>query len=140
MKTNTITPARVVACIVLVLAATGCSRGSRGNPDAQEKNRAATPAEGGATLTTGSAGESKNFGDTRTTTQVEGRSPSASPTGLSKDTTAQPAVQTPTTVTPTGQQPSQNVQTPQNAPAAEGTQTQRPQVPPSTSPPPDAPK
>jgi hypothetical protein len=63
---------------------TGCGRQSRGNSDAQE-NRAATPAEGGATSTKGSAGESKNFGDTRTKTEVDGKSPSASPTGLSKD-------------------------------------------------------
>lgn len=81
MKTKLITG---LAALTLVLAA-GCNRGqTRGNADANE-NRAATPAEGGATSTTGSAGDARNFGDTRTKTQSDGASPSASPTGVSKD-------------------------------------------------------
>jgi hypothetical protein len=75
------TPAiAVVAALVL----TGCGRQSRGNADA-EQHRAATPAEGGATSTKGSAGEAKNFGDTRKKKAVDGTTQSASPSGLSKD-------------------------------------------------------
>ena len=86
-----------------VLLTTGCGRQTRGNADAYE-NRAATPAEGGATSTAGSAGESKNYGDTRAKTEVDGRSPSASPTGLSQDTKAQHNVSTPGSGASTGQQ------------------------------------
>lgn len=63
----------------------GCNRQERGNADATEKSRAATPAEGGGTSTAGSAGASKNFGDTRKKTEAEGMTSSASPTGMSKD-------------------------------------------------------
>lgn len=91
--------------LAMVLA-TGCGRQTRGNADAQE-NRAAKPGEGGGTSTRGSAGESKNFGDTRTKTEVDGRSPSASPTGLSQDTTSEHNVQTSGAGASTGQQTQQ---------------------------------
>lgn len=63
--------------ITLALAAlpmfAGCNRGSKANV-----NDVANPAHG-------SANEPKNMGDTRAKTNEDGRSPSASPTGLSKD-------------------------------------------------------
>lgn len=92
MKTR---PLLVSALVVsaLLSVAPGCNRQSRGNSDAQA-NRAASPAEGGATSTQASAGEAKNFGDTQTKAQVDGRSPSASPTGRSQDATAGHNVQT----------------------------------------------
>jgi hypothetical protein len=74
----------LAATLVMGVGLTGCGGQSRGNADANQ-NRAASPAEGGSTSTAGSAGESKNFGDTRAKTEAEGRSQSASPTGLSKD-------------------------------------------------------
>lgn len=96
-------PGLVFVVSLATLAATGCSRQSRGNSDAQE-NRAATPAEGGATSMAGSAGEAKNFGDTQKKTEVDGRSPSASATGLSQDATAGHNVQTSGAGASTGQQ------------------------------------
>ena len=87
-----------------VLIASGCGRQSRGNADAMDQSRATTTAEGGATSTAGSAGESKNFGDTRTKTEVDGRSPSASPTGLSQDATPRHNVQTSGAGASTGQE------------------------------------
>ena len=89
-----------------LLAATGCGGQSRGNADAGE-NRAAAPSEGGATSTAGSAGESKNYGDTRAKTEVDGRSPNASPTGLSQDASAEHNVNTPASGASTGQQSAQ---------------------------------
>src|SRR5688572_21031866 len=89
------------------LATSGCGRQSRGNADAENQSRAATPAEGGGTSTAGSAGESKNYGDTRAKTEVDGRSPSASPTGLSQDATAEHNVKTPGAGASTGQQSQQ---------------------------------
>ena len=77
--------ASAVALVIAVVVLTGCNRQSRSNADSTEKSRAATPAEGGSTSTAGSAGESKNFGDTRKKTEVEGQTQTASPTGLSKD-------------------------------------------------------
>lgn len=74
----------LVVSILAALLAGGCGRQTRGNAD-MEKNRAATPAEGGATSTAGGAGDPRNFGDTRATQQQEGTSQSASPTGWSKD-------------------------------------------------------
>jgi hypothetical protein len=103
MKTKTPWSVVTAASLALALLLPGCNRQSRGNSDA-ERNRAATPAEGGATSTAGSAGESKNFGDTRTKTEQDGRSPSASPTGLSKDTKAEHAIDTPAAGASTGQQ------------------------------------
>ena len=87
-----------------VLTLSGCGGQSRGNADAESENRAAKPSEGGATSTAGSAGESKNYGDTRTKTEVDGRSPSASPTGLSQDATAEHNVKTSGAGASTGQQ------------------------------------
>jgi hypothetical protein len=107
MKTKIISAP--VACVILVIAGVGCNRGSRANSDA---NRAASPAEGGATSTAGSAGESKNFGDTRAKTEIDGQSPSASPTGRSKDISAKQAVETPAAGASTGPQQNQNAQTP----------------------------
>jgi hypothetical protein len=78
-----------VSGLALALLLGGCGGQSRGNADAIE-NRAATPAEGGATSTAGSAGQSKNFGDTRAKAQQDGQSPSASPTGVSTDTPETP--------------------------------------------------
>jgi hypothetical protein len=69
----------------LVLLGAGCNRQTRGNADARAESRAATPAEGGATSTQGSAGDAKNFGDTRTKQKQDATTPSASPTGLSQD-------------------------------------------------------
>lgn len=48
----------------LAFGTAGCDRQTRGNADAQGHSRAASPEEGGATTTTGSAGQAKNFGDT----------------------------------------------------------------------------
>ena len=98
---------RFMAAILGLVALTtaGCDRKSRGNP-ADERYRAATPAEGGATSTQGSAGDPKNFGDTRTKTEQEGKSPSASPTGLSKDAKATDQTQTPAAGPSTGPAPS----------------------------------
>ena len=98
----------MVSLVVLgALVTAGCGRQSRGNADADDKSRAATPAEGGGTSTAGSAGEAKNFGDTRKKTEVDGKSPSASPTGLSQDASAQHNVQTPAAGASTGQQSQQ---------------------------------
>lgn len=94
MNTNLFPCRLVVALALSAFVLTGCGRQTRGNADADE-NRATTPADGGATSTAGSAGESKNFGDTRAKTEVEGRSPSASPTGLSQDTKTEHNVNTP---------------------------------------------
>jgi hypothetical protein len=69
----------------LAIALSGCGRQTRGSADAHDQSRAASPAEGGATSTQGSAGDSTSFGDTRSKTQQDGVSPSASPTGMSKD-------------------------------------------------------
>ncbi|MGH7944468.1 MAG: hypothetical protein ACREH8_14435 [Opitutaceae bacterium] len=100
-------PASVAVSLVLVtFVLTGCGGQSRGNADAEE-NRAATPAEGGATSTAGSAGQPKNYGDTKASTEVDGRSPSASPTGLSKDTKTEHNVNTPAAGASTGQQTQQ---------------------------------
>ena len=93
--------------LAAALVTAGCGGQSRGNADAYEKNRAATPAEGGSTSTAGSAGESKNFGDTRAKAQEDGRSPSASPTGLSQDTSAKHNIQTSGAGASTGQQTQQ---------------------------------
>lgn len=48
----------------VALSTGGCGRQSRGNADAEGRNRAATPEEGGSATTSGSAGQAKNFGDT----------------------------------------------------------------------------
>jgi hypothetical protein len=111
MKTKLISS--TIVCVILMTMGAGCNRQSRGNSDA---NRAASPAEGGATSTAGSAGESKNFGDTRAKTDTDGQSPSASPTGRSKDTSAKHAVETPAAGASTGQQENQNTQTTTPAP------------------------
>jgi hypothetical protein len=100
-----LSPFALLASLALLVGA-GCGGQSRGNADAQE-NRAASPAEGGATSTTGSAAESKNYGDTRAKTEKDGRSPSASPSGLSQDTKAEHNVQTPASGASTGQQAQQ---------------------------------
>jgi len=94
MNTKTLTATLTAAFSLAAFASGGCDRKTRSNP-ADEQHRAATPAEGGNTLTQGSAGDRKNFGDTRATTQVDGKSPSASPTGMSKDTTPARQTQTP---------------------------------------------
>lgn len=108
MKTNQLSPRLMVVAALLALAGTGCNRQSRGNADASNDNvRAASPAEGGATSTAGSAGDPKNFGDTRQKAQVDGQSPSASPTGLSQDASAQHNVQTSGAGASTGQQTQQ---------------------------------
>ena len=88
--------------LTLVLLTAGCGGQSRGNAYAEE-NRAATPAEGGATSSAGSAGQSKNFGATQAKTEVDGRSPSASPTGLSQDAKPEHNVNTPASGASTGQ-------------------------------------
>lgn len=85
MKTPTLTILAAASLASLVLTC-GCGK-TRGNADV-DKTRAATPQEGGATLTQGSAGDAKNFGDTRATTQQTGVTPSESPTGWSKDAKA----------------------------------------------------
>lgn len=105
MKTNS--PIFVtITLTAAVIAIAGCDRKTRANP-ANEEHRAATPAEGGNTLTQGSAGDRKNFGDTRTKTEVDGKSPSASPTGMSKDVTPAQQTQTPAAGPSTGPTPSQ---------------------------------
>ena len=104
MKTKLSQASLGVAALLATLIVTGCGGQSRGDADAYDKNRAASPAEGGATSTAGSAGESKNFGDTRAKTEVDGRSPSASPTGLSQDATAKHNVQTSGAGASTGQE------------------------------------
>jgi hypothetical protein len=107
MNTN-FSPFRLLVPLALFgLILSGCGGQTRGNADAQE-NRAKTPADGGATSTSGSAGDSKNFGDTRAKTEVDGRSPSASPTGLSQDTKAEHNVNTPASGASTGQQSQQS--------------------------------
>jgi hypothetical protein len=111
MNTNYVQAGFISGVALVVLLSAGCNRQSRGNADAGNDNRAAAPAEGGGTSTKGSAGEAKNFGDTRTATEQVGRSPSASPTGLSQDTNAQHNVQTPGAGASTGQsQPVQSGQ------------------------------
>ena len=85
MKTNVFKLSLAAGLAALLLAGSGCNRQTRGNADAENRSRAASPQEGGATSTAGSAGESKNFGDTQAKQQQEGHSPSASPTGLSQD-------------------------------------------------------
>ena len=104
MKTTFSRAAFPLIFVMAGLALSGCGRQSRGNADAMDQSRAASPAEGGATSTAGSAGESKNFGDTRAKTEVDGRSPSASPTGLSQDATEKNNVQTSGAGASTGQQ------------------------------------
>ena len=106
MNTNLVSHRLVVPLVISVLLLSGCGRQTRGNADAQE-NRAAAPTDGGATSTAGSAGESKNFGDTRAKTEVDGRSPSASPTGLSQDTKPEHNVNTPASGASTAPQSSQ---------------------------------
>ena len=106
MKTK---PSLSFAAAVLALAGlslSGCGGQTRGNADANE-NRAATPAEGGATSTAGSAAESKNYGDTRAKAELDGRSPSASPTGLSQDAKPEHNTTTPAAGASTGQQTQQ---------------------------------
>ena len=89
MKTNTLKLFLAAAMVSALLTPTvGCNRQTRGNADAENSSRAASPQEGGATSTAGSAGESKNFGDTRAKQQQDGQSPGASPAGLSKDAKA----------------------------------------------------
>jgi hypothetical protein len=107
MNTSHSQPRLILAMSFCVLLVSGCGRQSRGNADAYDQSRAATPSEGGATSTAGSAGESKNYGDTRTKTEVDGRSPNASPTGLSQDATAEHNVSTPGAGASTGQQSQQ---------------------------------
>lgn len=63
MKTNFF-PIGVIALVGTLGFTTGCNRQSRGNADAETQSRAAGPSEGGATTTSGSAGQAKNFGDT----------------------------------------------------------------------------
>ena len=65
----------IVLALGFLLAGTLCSRTTRLNP---EGHRAQT-------TTTGDAGKSENFGDTRTSKETTGVSPSESPTGRSKD-------------------------------------------------------
>ena len=81
----------LVYATVAILGFSGCGRQSRGNADAAGA-AAADPAK---VNTSGSAGQSKNFGDTQTKATQDGRSPSASPTGLSQDVTADPTKQPP---------------------------------------------
>lgn len=88
MKTNSSKLFLAAGLAALIVGSAGCNRQTRGNADAENRSRAASPQEGGATSTAGSAGESKNFGDTRAKQQQDGTSPSASPTGLSKDAKA----------------------------------------------------
>jgi hypothetical protein len=88
MNTRLLRSGLVSACAFGFVVASGCNRQTRGNADRNPQNRAATPAEGGATSTAGSAGEAKNFGDTHAKTVEDGQSPSASPTGWSKDAKA----------------------------------------------------
>ena len=85
MKTPTLKILVATSLASLVLTC-GCGK-TRGNADV-DKTRAATPQEGGGTLTQGSAGDAKNFGDTRATKQQTGVTPSESPTGWSKDAKA----------------------------------------------------
>ena len=115
MKTNRFRFSLILTVSICGLLASGCGRQSRGSADAYDESRAAKPSEGGATSTSGSAGESKNYGDTRARTEVEGRSPSASPTGLSKDAKAGHNVSTPGAGASTGQS-SQQAQPKQEPP------------------------
>jgi hypothetical protein len=85
MKTNPGKIFMTAALAALIVGGTGCNRQTRGNADANAQSRAASPQEGGATSTAGSAGESKNFGNTRAKQEQDGKSPSASPSGVSKD-------------------------------------------------------
>jgi hypothetical protein len=107
MNTNYFRATPPLAVMICALLASGCGRQSRGNADAYDQSRAATPSEGGSTSTVGSAGESKNYGDTRAKTEVDGRSPSASPTGLSQDAKAGQNVSMPGAGASTGQQSQQ---------------------------------
>jgi hypothetical protein len=105
MKSTNFPYGRAALAAVVLACVAGCNRQTRGNDDAANQSRAATPAEGGATATSGSAGESKSFGDTNAKARADGVSPSASPTGLSKDTAAnQPA---PPVTPPVKQEPQQ---------------------------------
>lgn len=86
MKRNIWQVPALVAALGILVADVGC-RQTRGNADA-DRNRAATPEEGGATSTAGSAGEAKNFGDTHAKQKQDGNTPSASPSGLNTDAKA----------------------------------------------------
>ena len=107
MNANFFRSSLVIGVFILGVAVAGCGRQSRGNADAYDQSRAAKPSEGGATSTAGSAGDSNNYGDTRRKTEVDGQSPSASPTGLSQDTKAEHNVSTPGAGASTGQESQQ---------------------------------
>jgi hypothetical protein len=105
MNTRLFKSGLIGACACAAITFAGCNRQTRGNADAENRSRASTPAEGGASSTAGSAGQAKNFGDTRAKTQEDGTSPSASPTGLSKDAkagTTGGAINEPTEPAPVG--------------------------------------
>lgn len=80
MKTHLISRGVAGVLALLVLGTVGCGRQTRGNADAENRNRAATPAEGGATSTAGAAGSSANFGDTRTKKAVDESAPAGKST------------------------------------------------------------
>jgi hypothetical protein len=87
MNTRILKSGLIAACALAASTFAGCNRQTRGNADADNQSRASAPPDGGSS-TAGSAGQAKNFGDTRAKTQQDGTSPSASPTGLSKDAKA----------------------------------------------------
>lgn len=80
-RMHSLTLFRSLLAAAVLLCAAGCNRGTRGN-DADSRPRAP-----------GTADDPKNFGDTRAKAIEDGQSPSASPTGLSKD--AKPGVPPP---------------------------------------------
>lgn len=66
----------LLMCASALTIVTGCNRQTRGSADAAEQSKAASPAEGGATTTAGSAGRPENFGDVDAKRRVDEASPS----------------------------------------------------------------
>lgn len=92
MKLNYLSSGSAILCGVFLVA--GCGRQTRGSADADGPSRAATPAEGGAVSTAGSAGQAKNFGDTSRSGAHSGVTPPERPkqnnTPESNEPTQQP--------------------------------------------------
>lgn len=100
---------------------TGCNRQTRGNADATQQSKAASPAEGGPSSTAGSAGRPENFGDV----EAKKRADEASPSGrsITGGASTGPDYSLEASRTDTGQpiqsksNPKESPQTPNTAPA-----------------------
>ncbi len=111
----------VVTGVLAFAVGAGCNRQTRGNADAVQQNKAASPAEGGATSTAGSAGRPENFGDI----EAKKRTDEASPSGrsITGGASTGPDYSLEASRTDTGQptqsksKPKESPQTPNTAPA-----------------------